>query len=617
MQEDRLTAAVAPAPSMFAVFRRRDFSLLWLAQLISTAGSSLTDLAAGIWVYRETHSALAVGLTLMATAIPSLIVGLLAGVYVDRHDRQRIMIVTCLIQAVIVGLIAFVIGLSGFALVGLYVLLLLNAGVKQFFDPAHDSLIPEMASDEELSAANAFLSIASFGSTAIGFAGAGLLATTVGLQWAFILDAISFVVAAGLIAAMGRYTLPIPEEDATPAVILANLRAGVSTLFGTPILRSLFLIGSFMFVAFGLWNVLLLPFSIRVLGATEFEYGLQEGLTSVGFVIGSLFMARYAGRLPEPVWIVISLTGMGILGIGYALSTTVPVAILIVALSGFLQPPSSVSRSVLLQRNTPREMRGRVFSAFYVMRDVIFLIGMAGAGLADVVDIRALIIVASCLLFVSATVTVFAPGLGFRTWGAAAARLRTASAATGAALSARAATMADVDRLVGHIGAFGRLTPEMRAELVAAATVRDVPAGTRILEHGDAATQAYFILDGSTTAGIPDGDSYRGLSTMGTGDFFGEIAALTGSTRTADVVADTDTTLLEVPAETLRATMAVPEIDQLVRSTLTTRLSRTQEADLPRLAGVDQSDLKDLRTPRAPVEALPRTYVDGDGGAVS
>ncbi len=390
-----MTAAVSPAPSMFAVFRRRDFSLLWLAQLISTAGSSLTDLAAGIWVYRETHSALAVGLTLMATAIPSLVVGLLAGVYVDRHDRQRIMTVTCLVQAVIVGLIAFVIGLSSIALVGLYVLLLANAGVKQFFDPAHDSLIPEMASDEELSSANAFLSIAAFGSTAIGFAGAGLMASTIGLQWAFVLDSISFVVAAGLIALMGRYALPIPEEDATPAVILANLRSGMSTLFGTPILRSLFLIGSFMFVAFGLWNVLLLPFSITVLGATEFEYGLQEGLTSVGFVIGSLFMARFAGRLPEPVWIVISLVGMGIVGIAYGLSTTVPVAILLVAISGFLQPASSVSRAVLLQRNTPREMRGRVFSAFYVMRDVIFLIGMAGAGLADVFDIRALIVVAS------------------------------------------------------------------------------------------------------------------------------------------------------------------------------------------------------------------------------
>jgi MFS family permease len=85
---------------MFAVFRKRDFSLLWTAQLISTAGSALTDLAAGIYVFRVTGSALAVGLTLMVTAIPSLIVGLLAGVYVDRHDRKTIMIATCLIQAV-------------------------------------------------------------------------------------------------------------------------------------------------------------------------------------------------------------------------------------------------------------------------------------------------------------------------------------------------------------------------------------------------------------------------------------------------------------------------------------------------------------------------------------
>ena len=376
-----MAVALAPAPSMFAVFRKRDFRLIWLAQLISTAGSSLTDLAAGIWVYEKTGSALAVGLTLMATAVPSLIVGLLAGVYVDRHDRKRIMTVTCLIQAVIVGFLAVTVQLD--LIIGLYALILLNAGIKQFFDPAYDSLIPEMATDEELNAANAFLSIASFGSTAIGFAGAGLLASTVGLSWAFILDAISFLVCAGLISLMGRYPMPTPDDDATVAVIVANLSLGMKTLFGTPIIRSLFIVGAFMFVSFGLWNVLLLPFSIKTLGATEFQYGLQEGLTSVGFVVGSLLMARFSRLLPEPAWIVFSLVGMGIMGLGYATSTSIPVAILFVMMSGLLQPPSSVSRSVLLQRNTPREMRGRVFSAFYVMRDVIFLIGMAAAGLAD------------------------------------------------------------------------------------------------------------------------------------------------------------------------------------------------------------------------------------------
>ena len=100
---------------------------------------------------------------------------------------------------------------------------------------------------------------------------------------------------------------------------------------------------------------------------------------------------------------------------------------------------------------------------------------------------------------------------------------------------------------------------------------------------------------------------------MGPGDFFGEIAALTGSARTADVVTDDDSTLLEVPATALRATMIVPEISKLVLSTLSTRLGRTESADLPRLAGIDQDDLRDLRTPRPAVEALPRTYAGGEG----
>ena len=82
---------------------------------------------------------------------------------------------------------------------------------------------------------------------------------------------------------------------------------------------------------------------------------------------------------------------------------------------------------------------------------------------------------------------------------------------------------------------------------------------------------------------------------MGAGDFFGEIAALTGSARTADVVVTQPTTLMEVPAETLRAVMEVPEVDQLVTSTLTERLQRMNQPDLPRLATMDRSALRVLR----------------------
>jgi CRP-like cAMP-binding protein len=95
---------------------------------------------------------------------------------------------------------------------------------------------------------------------------------------------------------------------------------------------------------------------------------------------------------------------------------------------------------------------------------------------------------------------------------------------------------------------------------------------------------------------------------MEAGDFFGEIAALTGSRRTATVVAEQPTTIVEVPAPALRALMAVPELGSIFLTKLTERLTRTNQADLPRFSGVDQASLRDLRTPRPSAEALPKSY---------
>jgi CRP-like cAMP-binding protein len=604
-----MTTAAAARISPMAVFKKRDFVLMWFAQLISTAGSALTDLAAGIYVYDQTGSAFLVGLTLMATAVPSLIVGLIAGVFVDRWDRRKVMMASNLLQGVVVAIIPLVLGLN---ITFLFVLILVNAGVKQFFDPAYEALIPEIASDEELTAANAFLQIASFGSTAIGFAGAGLLAS-IDIRLAFWIDALTFVVSAACIWFMKtRVKLEVPEEATSVGVVVTNLKLGVRTILDTPMLRSLFLLGAPVFFSFGLWNVLLLPMAIKVLGGTEFQYGIQEGLTSVGFVLGSLFMARYAGRLQTGLWVFVGTMGMGIAGVLYGLAPNIWIAIVFVMVSGFFNSPSAVARQTLLQRNTPRELRGRVFSALFVMRDVIFLLGMAGAGLADIIDVRLMIVFASLILVVVALAALVAPGVGrpAAEWRRALSHLRaTAPAGVG---EVRPATMGDFDRLVGRLATFTRLSDPQRAAFVRDALVREVPEGSRLVTHGDKATAAYFILEGEAAAGIPEADGgYRGLSTMGAGDFFGEIAALTGSPRTADVVATQPSTLLEVPAEALRSVMEVPEVNKLLLSTLTERLLRSNQPDLPRLATMDQAALRDLRTKAPTVEALPRAYDAG------
>jgi MFS family permease len=211
-------------PSAFAVFRRRNFMLLWLAQLISVAGSALTALAASILVYHLTGSALSVGLMLMASALPSLFIGLLTGVFVDRYDRQRIMIAADLIRALLVGAIPV---LVPFGIAWLYAIVILSSVVGQFFNPAHAILLPETASDEELAAANAFMAISSFGWIAIGFAAAGLIAAQFPIQWAFYLDALSFLVSA--ICIWQIRTAPLAVEDRTTvATVLRNLRDGAA-----------------------------------------------------------------------------------------------------------------------------------------------------------------------------------------------------------------------------------------------------------------------------------------------------------------------------------------------------------------------------------------------------
>src|SRR5207247_10415485 len=86
---------------------------------------------------------------------------------------------------------------------------------------------------------------------------------------------------------------------------------------------------------------------------------------------------------------------MGLFGPFYGLSPNIEVAIVMVTVTGFLNSPASVTRRLLLQKNIPRDMRGRVFSAFFVARDSVLLLGMAGAGLADILPVRELVVAAS------------------------------------------------------------------------------------------------------------------------------------------------------------------------------------------------------------------------------
>jgi MFS family permease len=582
------------APSPFALFRNRSFTLMWSGQLVSTIGSALTSLAASILVYRLTDSALSVGLMLMATAAPSLLIGLIAGVFVDRYDRKKIMIAADVIRGVLVVLIPFLLP-SGIA--WLYIIVMLSSAVGQFYDPAHDSMLPEIATDEELAAANSLMAISSFGATAVGFAASGLIASQFSIEWAFYIDAATFVVSAVCILLL-RVAHFEATEKTSVEMVKRNLKIGARFLLDTPILRSMFFIYAFIFVLFGLQNALLLPFSLNALHSTEFQYSLVEGMQAVGFVVGSFLMARLADRLQQGQWIVLSFVGMGLFSTLFSIGQTLPIALVMMTLVGWINAPSVIARQLVIQRNTPRELRGRVNSAFFVVRSVCFMAGMAMAGLADLFDVRAMFLISSIVLVVVGLLAVVLPGLGqpAAEWRRALSLLRAASTAPGLGMG-RAATLADFDALVGRLPILSVLDDKDRRALIAHAIVNEAPAGTTIVRYGDKSDAAFFLLSGRAVAGLAlDDGRYRGLSTMQAGDFFGEIAALTGSTRTANVVAEDASTLMQIPAKTLHDLMSKPVLSQLFLTKMTERLGRTHITELPRFAGADQDSLRELRT---------------------
>jgi len=587
------TAAAAKQQSMFAVFRKRNFTLLWLGQLVSEFGNGLTSVTASILVYRETGSAASVGLMLMATALPSLLFGLIAGVFVDRFDRKRILIASDLLRGLLIFLIPV---LLPYGIIWLYVLVMLSSAVTQFFSPAQASLIPEVATDEELAAANSLLVATTTGALGLGFAAAGLISSAFSPEVAFYIDALTFLLSACTFTFLRIRPLDV-TEDTSVAVVIENLKGGLHFLWDSPAVRSAWLVFIPVYMLFGLHNSLLLPFSDRALGATEFQYGLIEGVAMVGFVAGALLMARFADRLREGQWIVLSLGGMGLLTVIYSQLQSINVAIALGVLMAFMNVPSFVGKQLIVQRYTTREVRGRVNSAFFFTRDAFFMVGMGLAGLADVVDIRVLMAIEGILTVGLGVFAQFLPGLGqpAAQWRRALGLLRGISEAPGLSVG-RSATMADLDRYATSVPALAALNQVEQQRLVPQMTYAEAASGAVVVREGDVSDAAYFILEGHAVAGRCRDGREEVLGLLSKGDFFGEIAALTGVPRTADVIADEQSILLRVPAATLQEMAKKPELNSVFSAKIAERLARTKLTDRPRSSGFDQEALRDLRT---------------------
>jgi CRP-like cAMP-binding protein len=387
-------------------------------------------------------------------------------------------------------------------------------------------------------------------------------------------------------------------------VVLDNLASGLRYIPQMPALRSLVYVLVFSGITAGLFNAILLPFAQRAMGATDIEYSLFESIQSIGFVAGALLMVVLADRLHEGQWLTLSFASLGLVMFGLILAPSVGAAYLPLFMLGLVNAPNYVVRGLLVQRNVPRHLRGRVASIFSLMRHAMLLIGMLMGGLADQVDVRALMGVTAIGLVVTGLLVLVLPGLGQPSaeWRRLISMLRTAAQAPRLGLG-RAASLTDILTLIELAPALGGLTARRRQELATQTRVYEAPAGTAILRKGEASDAAYFLLDGRAAASVsqdgtgePHGDP-RVLEILQQGDFFGEIAAINNVPRTADVTTELPSRLLQLPAAVLRQLMADSTINHVFQSKMSERLARLSLVELPYGSTLNQQALRELRTP--------------------
>lgn len=397
---------------MLAALRQRNFALLWLGGLVSSIGDLILFVALPFYVYVLSGSALATGGMFLAETLPRLLLGSVAGVFVDRWDRRRTMIVADLARAVLILLLLLL--HSPETLWVVYLVAALESAIGQFFSPAQNALLPCLISDDLLVPANALNALSMAVTQLVGPSAGGALFALLGLRGVVLADSFSFLFSAA--------TLALIVVPATAAAVSAAAGDGVARVASVAQgwLEGLRLVGrdrtlTTLFVALGLGalgqgiiNVVVVIFVRQVLHGSALTFGWLITAQGVGGILGGLLVGQAARRLSPPTLLLIGgLTAGGTL-VAIALFPSVLLTVTLIVPVGVTVVGYGVSASTLLQRGTADAYRGRVFGALGTSNALAMLIGILGAGAGGDRLGAALLLAVAGLLYIAAGLAALA-----------------------------------------------------------------------------------------------------------------------------------------------------------------------------------------------------------------
>lgn len=386
--------------SYLEVARSPSYFPLWLSQLVSSFGDTLHYIALVVLVYQLTGQGVAVAILVAAEVVPVLLLGPVAGVFIDRFNRKAVLIGADVLRAALV--------LSLVWPQGAWHAYLVAAGVaagNTFFNPTVQAVIPTITTDEQRLAANSVSWSTGRLVQIVASALAGGMIAIIGTESAFILNAASFTVSALLIV---RLVIPPHAGQLDQSTkrgldrYLAEARAGLRYAIGDRLVSRLLVVQSLASFAVGATGAMLVVLSERHLNLEPAGFAWLVGAIGIGALLGPLIPNTFATDYRNARWLFVPYVIRGVGDVLIAIFAPLPVALLILFVYGLNTSTGMVVFSSTVQGAVPDRVRGRVFTLLDVSWNAMRLLSLAvGAILVDVIGIQPLYWAGGALLALS------------------------------------------------------------------------------------------------------------------------------------------------------------------------------------------------------------------------
>ncbi len=362
----------APRVNPFHALRHRNFRLFFFGQGTSLVGTWMQNIAQGWLVLELTNSPFYVGLVSALGSLPILLVSLPAGVFVDRVNKHRLIVLTqtlSLLQALALAILLWTHRIALWQVAAIAVFL---GTVNAFDTPARQAFLIELVGREDLGNAIALNSSAFNTARVVGPSIAGLLIAVVGLAWCYFLNAVSYVAVIWGLVAMRLPPFLRPAQTSRP---WAQFREGVRFVWADR--RVLALVGMMAVISvFGFPYLVLMPvFARDVLGVGASGLGFLSASVGFGAVVAALGLAAFGPRIRKGRILVWTGPVFGLALVGFALTRWFPLTLPVLAVAGGAMILNNAVTNTLLQTLAPDALRGRVMGFF-----AFVFLGMAPFG---------------------------------------------------------------------------------------------------------------------------------------------------------------------------------------------------------------------------------------------